>query len=92
MANLVLVQFHLEEGCSQEDHEVSIAWSPINFMIFSELFPDMVYTAAEEFLSENTIKSGQVVEVVMRHVIDRDGAGAVCGEWFEPIIQEVTYQ
>lgn len=88
MDNIVLVQLHLEEGCSQDAGEVSIAWKPVNFMIYSELFPEMIYEAVAEYLDAIRLKPYDVIEVFFRHVVDRDGAGAVLGEWFAPTQME----
>lgn len=85
MVNLVLVHLWLEDGCSQDDGEVSIHWKPVNFMIYSDMFPSMIYEAVAEYLSEITLLHEDLKEVLFRHVVERDGAGAVLGEWFEPV-------
>jgi hypothetical protein len=85
MDNLVLFNFYLEADCSQDDGEVSVSWKPVNFMIYSKLFIDMIYEAADEFLSDVTLRPEEPLEVLMRHVVDRDGAGAVLDEYFEPV-------
>jgi len=40
--NKILVDLWLEDGCSKEDGEVAVSWHPINFSIYSTLFPDMI--------------------------------------------------
>lgn len=85
MDNLVLVHLWLEDGCSQAAGEVDIRWQPVNFMIYSKMFPDMVYEAIEEYLGQTTLRHECLKEVMLRHVVERDGGGAVLGEWFEPV-------
>lgn len=86
--NKIRVSFFLFEGCSQEDGEVSAHWEPINFQIYSKLFPDLIQDAIDEWLADNTITHDRKHEVIFSHVVDRDGAGAVVGEYFEPIWHE----
>lgn len=84
MDNLVLVHLWLESGCSQDDGEVSISWKPVNFMVYSDMFPEMIYEAIAEYLSTITLRHEELKEVLFSHVVDQDGAGAVLGEWFSP--------
>lgn len=86
--NKIKVDFFLEDGCSQEDEEVSTHWQPINFSIYSSLFPELIEDAMNEWLSENTMKKHYIYEVIFAHVVERDGGGALLGEHFEPIYQE----
>jgi hypothetical protein len=86
MPNIVLVHLHLEEGCSQDEDEVDIQWKPVNFMVYSDLFQDMIYEAVDEYLSDITLKTNEFREVMFKHIVDRDGGGAVLGEWFVPLI------
>jgi len=85
ISNKILVNFFLEEDHSQEDGEVYISWAPINFAIYSDLFVDILDVATSEWLSENKLDVNRRYEVIFQHVIDRDGAGAVCDEWFVPL-------
>ena len=84
-SNLVLVNLFLEEGCSQEEGEVSIFWKPINFMIYSELFSELIYEGISEYLESHKISFDRRVELIMCHVVERDAGGAVHTEYFEPI-------
>ena len=86
--NKIKVDFFLEDGCSQDEGEASTRWKPINFEIYSELFPELISLAIDEWLSENMIAKHVVYEVIFAHVVERDGGGAVLGEYFEPIYQE----
>lgn len=88
ISNKVIVTFWLDSGCSQEDGEVSIAWQPVNFAIYDRLFVDLIYEAADEWLSENTLKSEVPYEVLFKHVMEHDGAGACHSEYFSPISEE----
>lgn len=81
--NLVLIHFFLESGCSQSAGEVSISWKPINFMIYSPLFVEMIYEAAESWIDETTMEPDTRYERTFKHVVERDGAGAVHTEYFE---------
>lgn len=85
MQNLALVHAYLERGCSQAGDEVSIQWKPINFMIYSEMFPDMIMEAVREWLATFDMKPETDYEIIFGHVIDRDAGGAVLGEWFSPM-------
>lgn len=86
--NKIKVSFFLEEGCNQEDGEASSHWEPINFSIYSNLFPDLIQDAIDQWLADNAISHNCTHEVIFAHVVDRDGAGAVLGEYFEPIWHE----
>ena len=86
--NKIKVIFYLEDGCTQEADEVSSHWSPINFEIYSDLFPDLIQEAIGDWLSENTVDENYIHEVIFAHDIDYDGGGAVTGEWFVPIYHE----
>ena len=85
ISNKVLVVFHLEDGCKQEEDEVGISWNPINFQIYNKLFIDLIDEACGEWLSENKLNTDFIYEVIFKHVVDRDGGGAVTCEYFEPI-------
>lgn len=87
--NKIKVDFHLEGGCSQKEGEVSFSWQPINFSVYSRLFPDLIEEACDEWLSENDLQEDVVYEVIFAHVVEYDGAGAVTGEHFEPIYKEL---
>jgi len=86
--NKVKVVFFVEDGCRQEDDEASAHWEPINFSIYGELFPQLIQEAIDQWLVDNTIGEHLMYEVIFAHVVDRDGGGAVLGEWFEAIHTE----
>ena len=86
--NKIIVNFFVEDGCSQEKGEASSHWRPVNFDIYSELFPELIQLAIDEWLEDNTIRKNVVYEVIFAHVIEHDGGGADLGEYFEPIHQE----
>ncbi|MCP5004958.1 MAG: hypothetical protein GY941_13640 [Planctomycetes bacterium] len=86
--NKIIVNFFIEDGCSQDEGEASSHWQPINFSIYSDLFPELIQEAIDEWLSDNTIAEHTAYEVIFAHVIDHDGGGAVLGEHFEPIYTE----
>jgi hypothetical protein len=86
--NKIKVDFFVEDGCSQGEGEASSHWQPINFAIYSELFPEIIQHAIDEWLSENMIAKNVVYEVIFAHTVEHDGGGAVLGEYFEPIYQE----
>ena len=86
--NKIRVEFFLQEGCSQEEGEVGISWSPINFAIYSSLFIDLIAEACDEWLSDNDVEVNESYEVIFAHVIEHDGGGAVVVELFEPIYVE----
>ena len=73
ITNKVRVTFFLEEGCKQEDEEVQIEWTPINFSIYSNLFPDLIYEAAWEWLNEVKLTPNILHEVLFAHVVEHDG-------------------
>ena len=85
MDNLILVHLWLEEGCSQEEKEVSMSWKPINFMIYSSLFQDMVTEAVDGYLLGISMEVEELTEVIFRHVVDMDAGGAVLEEYLEPV-------
>jgi hypothetical protein len=89
ISNKILVTFFLEDGCSQEEGEVSVSWVPINFSIYSPLFHEMVDIAVGEWLSDNKLDD-LVYEVIFSHVVEFDGGGAVVGEYFEPIHTDIS--
>ena len=86
--NKVIATLHLPSDCSQEDGETSIEWCPINFSIYSALFPDLITDAIDEYLDNHELKHDVLYEIVFAHVVDRDVAGAVLGESFEVIHEE----
>lgn len=86
--NKVKVIFFVEDGCKQEDDEASAHWETINFSIYHELFPALIQEAIDQWLIENTIEQHVTYEVIFAHEIERDGGGAVVGEWFEAIHTE----
>jgi hypothetical protein len=86
--NKIKVDFFVEYGCLQSDGEANANWQPINFSIYSELFPQLINEAIDQWLSDNTIGNNVLCEVIFAHVIERDGGGAVVGEYFEPIHTE----
>ena len=86
--NKIRVCFFLEDGCRQEDDEAGAHWGPINFQIYSKLFPELVQEAIDQWLVENTIAPNSTHEVICAHVVERDRGGAVVGEYFEPILYE----
>ena len=88
--NKIIVSIHLDDDCSQEDGEVSISWKPINFMIYSTLFPEIIELSVDDWLSDRTIKKGLLYEVIMQHRVEHDGAGAVMGEYFEAIYIDIS--
>ena len=81
--NKMLVNLWLDQGCSQKDGEVSISYAPINFLIHSPLFIDMINEAVAAWLSENEIPNEHDCELIFQHVIEHDGAGATHTEYFE---------
>ena len=87
--NKVLVNLWLEDGCSQEEGEVGRSWSPINFSIYSDLFPDMIYEAIEEWLSNNTMRTEIEYELILEHIQDHDGGGALTNEYFTVLHTEI---
>lgn len=89
-SNKIIVEFFLEEGCKQELGEVNISWNPINFGIYNDLFIDLIKEAIDEWLSEHTLRTYLHYEVIFKHVVEHDGAGACAGEYFEPIYSETT--
>ena len=91
ISNKIVVHFYLEDGCSQKDGEVSISWKPMNFMIYSELFPELIQIAIDAWLSDNELAVNTVHEVIFAHVVEHDGAGAVTCEYFEPIVHEFHF-
>ena len=88
--NKIIVSIYLDDDCSQEDGEVSISWQPINFMIYSTLFPEIVALSIDDWISDRTIKKGVLYEVIMQHRVEHDGAGAVTGEYFEEIHLDIS--
>lgn len=88
--NKIIVDMYLEDGCKQEDGEVNIAWKPINFMIYDDLFFDLINEAIQEWLSEHKLVIHQLNEVIFQHIVEHDGAGACMGEYFEAINHEIT--
>lgn len=86
--NKISVCFFVEDGCSQAEDEASAHWEPINFKIYDDLFLDLIKEAIADWLAENEIGEGITHEVIFAHCIERDGAGAVMGEYFEPVLHE----
>lgn len=86
--NKVLVCFYVENGCNQDKGEASAEWTPVNFPIYDELFLEMIRDAIDEWLDQNVIRKNTRYEVIFAHVIERDGAGAVTSEYFEPVSLE----
>ena len=86
--NKIKVTFFVEDGCSQDEGEASAHWETINFSIYSELFPELIQHAIDEWLQDNVIAKHTAYEVIFAHVVEHDGGGACLGEHFEPIYQE----
>jgi len=86
--NKVLVKIYLEDGCKQEDDEVSICWVPVNFLVYSNLFQELIDNAVDDWLSENKLCHGYLHELILAHEVERDGGGAITGESFEIIHHE----
>lgn len=86
--NKVIVNLHLEDGCKQEDDEVTISWTPINFSIYSDLFPEIIKSSIYDWLADNEIGERYYHEVIFAHCMEYDGAGAVTSEYFEPVFHE----
>ena len=86
--NKIKVCFFVEDGCKQEDDEASAHWEPINFQIYSSLFPELIQEAIDQWLVDNEIGSSVTHEVIFAHVVERDRGGAVVGEHFEPVLHE----
>jgi len=82
---------YLEEDCKQEDDEVSISWTPINFAIYSELFTDLIQEAVNDWLNVSKLDKNKRYEVIFAHVIEHD-QGAVHTEHFDPIFVESQLQ
>ena len=91
IANKVIATVFLEDGCKQDDDEVSMHWRPINFDIYSELFPELITTSIYEWLSDRTLQINEVHELIMAHEVERDGGGAVTAEWFKVINHDIHY-
>lgn len=87
--NKVLVSLWLEEGCSQADDEVTRSWSPINFSIYSDLFPDMINEAIGDWLGENTMRVETEYELILEHIREHDGGGALTDEYFTVLHTEM---
>ena len=83
MKNIAEVHFWLESGCSQDDGEVSMMWQPLNFMIYSPLFQDMIEEFSEEWLGDNRLEVETEYRVLVEHVVEYDGAGALMAEYFQ---------
>lgn len=86
--NKIKVTFFVEDGCKQEEGEVSVSWVPINFSIYSPIFIDLIQEAIDQWIVDNIILDNTEYEVIFAHQSDRDGGGALLGEWFEPIYTE----
>ena len=86
--NKVKVIFFVEDGCYQNEGEASAHWEPINFAVYSSLFPELIQDAIDGWLEDNTIIDGVAYEVIFAHTVNRDRAGAVLDELFEPIYTE----
>ena len=86
--NKIRVVFFLEDGCSQEEGEVGAHWTPINFAVYSDLFPELIKLAIDEWIDDNPMVVHTEYEVIFAHVIEHDGGGAVLGESFVPIHTE----
>ena len=86
--NKIIVSFLLPAGHDQDKDEVEISWHPINFSIYSARFHELVEEACSEWLEENRLSHDKAYEVIFSHVVEHDGAGAVTGEYFEPIFCE----
>ena len=89
--NKILVTMFLEDDCKQEDDEVSISWVPINFAIYSDLFPEMIQNSIDSWLNHNKLERNTLYEVIFAHVIEHD-MGAVHSEYFDPIFTESQIQ
>ena len=85
MKNKILVSLYLESGCNQDEDETNIEWIPINFCIYSDLFPEIISESICQWLSENQLNKECFYELIMQHVIEHDGAGVVHSEYFEVI-------
>ena len=83
--NKILVDLWLEDGCSKEDGEVAVSWHPINFSIYSTLFPDMIQEAIDEWIADHNIAKEHHYELIFQHTVESDGGGAVSAEYFEAI-------
>jgi hypothetical protein len=81
--NKILVNLFLEDGCKQDDSEVNISWKPINFEIHSRLFPEIIDTSIDGWLSDNELIHGFAYELIMTHIMESDGCGVVSAEYFE---------
>lgn len=81
--NKVLVSLWLEDGCSQDEGEVTRSWHPINFSLYSGLFQDMVYEAVDNWLSDNTMRVEIEYELIFQHIREHDVGGALTDEYFE---------
>ena len=88
ITNKIIVKFYLEPDCDQEEGETGVEWTPINFSIYSSLFPDLIQEAVDQWLDENKLLHAVVYEVIFAHRVERDGGGALLGEHFEAIHQE----
>ena len=86
--NKILVRLFLEDGCEQENDEVSVSWQPINFAIHCGLFQGLIDDAVCEWLSDNNVGQQCVHEIIFSHCVEHDGGGALLGEYFEPVLHE----
>lgn len=87
--NKVIATIYLDDGCSQDDGEASISWRPVNFDIYNELFPDLIIEAVNEWLLSKRLIVNMSYELILAHEIDRDKGGAVLGESFVVIHDEL---
>ena len=83
--NKVRVCLYLQDDCSQEGGEVSIFWEPINFMIYSDLFPEIISISIDDWLGDNAIDKRCQYELIFEHIVEHDGAGAITCEYFQAI-------
>ena len=85
--NKFIVNFWVESGNNPKE-EVDVSWKPINFEIYSDLFPDMIKEAVNNWIEEHDLNIEQQVEVIFEHIREYDGAGALMDEYFTPIHSE----
>ena len=93
MINKIIVNIFLASGHSQKDGEVEISWHPINFSLYSDLFPVMVKDSVDDYLSNNKLEFDADYEIIMSHMMEFSQDGfSVTAEWFEPIYVDSTYR
>lgn len=82
--NKIRVCLYLGDDCSQEKGEVTISWEPINFMVYSDLFPEIIAISIDNWLGDNAIDNLCEYELIFEHIMVNDG-GVITEEYFKVI-------